>query len=112
MREFKCRPFGDITVDLDDPETYSHLSDIADELDMLMYSEIGKAICYMDFWFQDVFPKEYPEFPHEELVGYQQRHRVYKLIEDFTNNRKNNYNNIMWYKEQVFLLQDETENMC
>ena len=44
--------------------------------------------------------------------GYYQRQRVYKLIKNFAENRKNNYKNILWYKEQIFLLQDETENMC
>jgi hypothetical protein len=34
------------------------------------------------------------------------------MIKDFADNRKNNYDNLQWYREQVFLFQDETENMC
>ncbi len=44
--------------------------------------------------------------------GYNQRQRVYKLIKYFADNRKDNYDNLMWLKEQCFLLDDETENMC
>ena len=44
--------------------------------------------------------------------GYYQRQRVYKLIKNFAENRRHNYGNIMWLKEQVYLFQDETENMC
>ena len=32
-----------------------------------------------------------------------------KLIYDYG---KKNYNNVLWYQEQIFLFQDEIENMC
>jgi len=100
MREFKTSPYGDI-VDLDDKETFKHLPNTIKSLGKLMLSEIGYAICYMDYWHKDVFKIDDP-----------QRKRVNKLIKDFTENEINNYKNVKWYREQVFLFQDEIENMC
>ena len=113
------------TFDLDDQKTYKYLPNTHKELDALMFKEIGYAIVYMDF-FPDrkgCFPTkkqkprmiEHPYSKNKIDVGncaYDQRQRVYKLIENFANNRRNNYNNLMWYKEQIFLFQDEIENMC
>lgn len=97
-----------------------------DELRNMMFREIGYAICYMDY-----FPDRKKFFPKKKLnqkmiihlhsnkkidmnnVGYMQRKRVEKLIKYFSeNDNRNNYKKLMWLKEQIFLFQDETENMC
>ena len=103
MRKFICSPFGE-EVDLDDPKTYEHLTDNKDELRNKMFSEIGMAYCYMNFWHKDIFDN-YDS-------GVKQKERVNDLINNFTDNERENYDNIMWYNEQIFLFQDETENMC
>lgn len=102
MREFKCAPFGDYKVDLDDPKTYKHLPKTTKELDNLMFKQIGYALCYMNNFHPDVFKKN----------DGGQKKRVKKLIQAFCDNRSSNYENLAWYQEQVFLFQDETENMC
>lgn len=99
MRKFTCRPFSD-EVDLDDPKTYDHLPKTTKELRQLMLSEIGYAYCYMNFWHKEVF----------EMCN--QKGKVDELIKIFTDNEKKNYDNILWYQEQIFLFQDEIENMC
>lgn len=108
MREFITRPFGDIVVDLDNPSTYEHLPQTTKQLDNLMFEEIGKALVYMDYFLPDVYRNK--DSKYKSAV--KQRKRILKMIKDFADNRKNNYDNIQWYKEQVFLFQDETENMC
>ena len=127
MRNFRQSFIGTI-VDLDNPETYKHLPKTINKLNDRMLREIGYAICYMDYWNPDIFEKEkqLPDmtrnWTEEEIAkgyprimansGYEQRQRVYKLIDDFTKNRRDNWKNIMWFKEQVFLMEDEIENMC
>jgi hypothetical protein len=101
MRKFICRPFGD-EVDLDDPKTYDYLPQNTKELRQKMFSEIGYSFCYMNFWHKDIFGKQ--------DAG--QKKRVQLLIKNFTENERQNYNNILWYQEQIFLFQDEIENMC
>lgn len=103
MREFKCQPFYDDIVDLDNPETYKHLPDNIKELRYLMLREIGYALCYMNYWHKDWF---------SDSRDGGQRIKVEELIKNFTENERSNYSNIMWYKEQVFLFQDQIENMC
>lgn len=126
MRKYICS-FGE-EVDLDNPETYKHLPNNAKELDGMMLKEIGYVICYMDYWHTDIFGKEKlePNMERDWTIeqiekgypdafansGFYQRQRVNELVKKFTENRRNNYQNIMWYKEQIFLFQDETENMC
>lgn len=100
MRKFICSPFGEVEVDLDDPKTYEHLPQNIKELRQMMLAQIGYAYCYMKFWHKDTFGKG------------AQKKRIKKLIKTFTNNEKDNYNNILWYQEQIFLFQDEIENMC
>jgi len=100
MREFKCSPFGFI-VDLDDSEIYNYLPKTTKELRNTMFAEIGMAYCYMDFWHKDLFP--------EDNI---QRKKIKELIENFIYSEKNNYNNVRWYQEQIFIFQDLTENMC
>jgi len=103
MRKFTCTPNGEV-VDLDDPETYSHLPEEHDELDDLMFEEIGKAMVYMNYFYPDVF--------NDSSSGTAQRKRIEVLIKDFAENRKHNYHRAIWYQERIFLFQDETENMC
>lgn len=104
MRKFACRPFGDIEVDLDDPKTYDHLPKNLNELRTKMLSEIGYAYCYMNFWHKDIFT--------EYSAGRGQKKRVEALVKNFTENERPNYENTLWYQEQIFLFQDEKENMC
>ena len=101
MRKFKCS-LGEI-VDLDNPETYSYLPDDCDKLDKLMFQDIGFALVYMDWFNWDDYSTGY---------GWEQRVRVKELITYFANNRKHHYNDLMWLKEQVFIFQNEIENMC
>ena len=130
MRKYKPAFFEE--VDLDDPETYRYLPNNVDELDKLMFKEIGYALVYMDY-----FPDRKKFFPKrkkkEEFIkmsefgekyknnnnlvdlnntGFYQRQRVQKMIDDFAKNRRNNYKNLLWYQEKVFLFLDEIENMC
>ena len=128
-RMYQTSMFG--KVDLNDPKTYDYLPKTWKELEFIMFKEIGYAICYMDFFpsrkglfpkrkrkpdmvkMSDVFGPKYSD----KLIDlnnscWEQRQRVYKLIEEFTKERKNNYGNVAWWREQVFLFQDETENMC
>jgi hypothetical protein len=132
MREYKLTGVYPGTVDLDDPETYKHLPKTRKLLRNLMFREIGYALVYMDYFpnRKGLFPKRkkkdkfiklsemYPDtkFPNKKIeinnVSYNQRQRVYALIKRFAENERENMNNVMWYKEMVFLFQDETENMC
>jgi hypothetical protein len=56
----------------------------------------------MNFWYKDIFGKR----------DGGQKKRVELLIKNFTENERENYENILWYQEQIFLFQDEIENMC
>lgn len=109
-------------VDLDDPKIYEYLPKTVKELDQLMFREIGYAIVYMDYFPSraGIFPKndtrkrikDGETVPRVSDASYAQRIRVQKLIKKFATDRSKNYDNLQWYKEQVFLFQDETENMC
>jgi hypothetical protein len=96
MREFRTAMMG--TVDLDDPKTYEYLPQTEKELDNKMFEEIGKALVYVKY-FRPGWDKK-------------QVKRINILIKDFADNRQKNYGNVQWIKEQVFMFQDETENMC
>lgn len=127
MRKHYESPYGP-EVDLDNPETYNHLPQTINELNDRMLKNIGYVTCYMDYWHPDIFLKEKgePDFSRdwtqEEIdfgwpdkivnSGYYQRVRVNKLIEDFTSNRRENWQNLQWFLEQVYMFEDETENMC
>lgn len=101
MRKYKLTDLTGDIVDLDDDTIYKHLPKSTRKLEDLMFKEIGYAFCYMNYFHPDIFPENNP-----------QRLRVYELVRNFTNNRKDNYNNVNWYREQVFIFQDEIENMC
>jgi len=123
MRPFVEQPSG-VTVDLDDPQIYDYIgTDDVDKLNDIMLRHIGYAICYMDYWNKDIFATEPSEPIMEEYngrmidinitnVGYKQRLRVNDLIKIFTENRRDNFNNALWFKEQIFRFQNEIENMC
>ena len=121
-------------VDLDNPKTYSHLPNTYDELRDIMFKQIGYAIVYMDYFPQrngffpkrkkkDKFVKFSDMFPNYEAddklieinnVAYNQRLRVIELIKKFAENEREHLgdDNLMWLKEQIFIFEDETENMC
>lgn len=101
MRKYVCA-FGE-EVDLDNPETFSYLPDDYKSLDDMMFKEIGYALTYMDYFHPGWFT---------EGKDCGQRKRVMERIKYFTDYRNEHYNDVMWYKEQIFLFQDETENMC
>jgi hypothetical protein len=103
MREYKTS-LGGIIVNLDDPKTYEDLSKDKKILDEKMFSEIGFALCYMNIWHKDIFGKK-------KRDGGQKK-RVMKMIESFCNERKNHYNDVLWLQEELYLFQDEIENMC
>lgn len=98
MREFSCAPFHEITVDLDNPETYKFLPNDVNALRDIMLCEIGYYYCYVNYWRKGWDKKQVK--------------RVEKLIKNFTENEQANYHNVLWYQEQVFIFQDEIENMC
>jgi hypothetical protein len=99
MREFKDN-FGNI-YDLDNLDTYDYLPKTIRECDSEMFRLIGETLCYMDYFHPDVFPINCP-----------QRIRVQEMIKYFCDNRKDNFNNLIWFQERIFLFQCETENMC
>jgi hypothetical protein len=99
MRKFITCPFKD-KVDLDNPKTYSHLPKTAKNLTKLMLSEIGYYYCYVNFWHKERYKED------------KQKERVEKLIQDFTDNHYANHKNVLWLQEQIFIFQDEIENMC
>ena len=100
MRKFRDA-FG-FDVDLDDPSLYDKckIPNTINECESKMFEEIGYAYWYTSFRHKDWYE------------GNNQGERVNKLIEDFTNNLNENRQNLMWYREQIYLFQDETENMC
>ena len=117
MRIYKCTYLSGLEVDLDDPATYKHLPSDCKVLDDLMFKEIGQAICYMDYFHPEIYRVSSSSNILNQIhgKGYDtggQRERVMELIKDFCENRQNHYNDVLWLQEQVFLIQDETENMC
>jgi len=100
---YKCSFDGE-EVDLDNPETYNYFSQDVKTLRDKMFTEIGYYYCYVNYWHKDIFDR--PDF------GLPQKIRVDALIKNFTDNERQNYDNVLWYQEQIFLFQDETENMC
>jgi hypothetical protein len=129
MRKYKPVYFPE--VDLDDPKTYDYLPKDYKSLRNLMFREIGYAICYMDYFpnRKGFYPKEKQKpdkvricdmFPNQKSkklidianVSYKQRKRVEKMIKFFAENEDKHMKDLMWFKEQIFLFQDEIENMC
>lgn len=104
MRKFSSNSFSDREVDLDDPKTFDYLPDSINELREIMFSKIGYAYCYLNYRHKDYLG-------NRKINGKQIR-RIEKLVKNFTENELDNLNNIMWFKEQIFLFQDEIENLC
>lgn len=115
MRTFKTRPFG-YEVDLDDPKTYAHLPQTKDELWTKIFSIIGYALCYMDRFHPDNYPKEklfFGDSPSLLGANYAQRMRINVMIDDFCSKNYYDYiSNVEMMQEFIFLFEDETENMC
>lgn len=116
MRIFKTSPFG-YEVDLDDPKTYAYLPQTKDELWAKIFSIIGYALCYMDKFHPDHYPKEKMFFGDSpSLLGscYEQRMRINVMIDDFCSDPKyyEYINSVEMMQEFIFLFEDETENMC
>ena len=104
MRKYK--PAFAKEVDLDDPKTYDYIKeDTIEGLEQKMFAEIGMSVCYMHIYMPDIFVVK-------NRSG--QKDRVWVLMKKFWNGRLKAHreNNIMWFKEQIFLFQDETENQC
>jgi len=84
--------------DLDNPETYQYLPKTTRGLRDMMFKEIGYFHCYVTYF--------HPYWDDDQV------NKVEDMIEYFCNNEKKNYENVLWYQEQVFLFMNETENMC
>jgi hypothetical protein len=120
MRKYKTS-FEYKDVDLDDPSNYDYLPKNIRELQDLWYKEVGQALCYMDFFHPDVFPREkqiprlveaYGTVHDQANAGYEQHQRVNKIVKRFAEGYQSHHDNVLWYQELIFLLQDECENMC
>ena len=104
MRHYNTGGIENMDVDLDDASLYLHLPNKYSELRDMMFSKIGYVYCYMNYWHNDIFGQD-------DRDGGQKK-RVEKLIKNFTDNEDKNYNNPLWLKEQIFIFDCETENMC
>jgi len=101
MRIHICSPFGG-ECDLDNPETFKYLPDDAQKLRDIFFKEVGYSYWYMNFLHKDIWKKS----------GDGQKNRINKMIQSYTDNWSEHFNDILWLKEHIFLLQDEIENMC
>lgn len=95
-------------VDLDDESIYEHLPNTRDELTARMWQEIGYALSYMDYIHRESYP-----------MDSRQRIRVMELVARFWREGREELEdgtlksaNVRWLREQVFVFQDEIENMC
>jgi len=111
MKKYICS-FDGHEVDLDDLNTYKYLPDDARILDDIMFKEIGQAYTYMNYFHRNIYPKKRVAKKNPLYWCWKQRERVEGLIKTFVDGRSDNWKNLKWFKEQVFLFQDETENMC
>ena len=114
MRRYHLTDMSDETVDLDNESIYSGLPSTEKELFNRMLQNIGYALSYMDFIWKDSFP-----------LDARQRVRVNELITKFWSEgreerwpgepeREANQKRFdpRWLKEQIFIFEDEIENMC
>ncbi|GMR07000.1 MAG: hypothetical protein BMS9Abin26_0002 [Gammaproteobacteria bacterium] len=102
MREFRRSPSGEI-VDLDDSETYSHLPGNRKDCVDLLFQKIGFTHLYMNY----IYPESFTDGK-----GLEQKNRVHEFISKYVDTDKSGIDDVLWYQEQVFLFQDEIENMC
>jgi len=104
--------------DLDNPESYSYLPKTLKELRNRMFEKIGYSYLYMNVWHREIFfaPEETPLF--FTISGTEQKKRVEELAFNFAKQEKEfrttktEEENILWMQEQVFLFEDEIDNMC
>lgn len=101
MRIYKSNPFG-YELDLDNSDNFDYLPKNMDELRNIWFKEVGYSYWYMNFLHKDVFDK----------FGDNQKLKINKYIQDYNDNFMQNFNNILWLQEKIFLLQDNIENMC
>ena len=93
------QPFGG-EIDLDDPKSLDYLPSTVKECEKLMYSEIGINLVYITKW--------HPDWDENQC------NRIHTLIDTFILDKfkKENRNNLLWYRKQIFYIQNECENMC
>jgi hypothetical protein len=108
MRPYKLTDMSNRTVDLDDVAIYAHLPSTRDELDDRMWKNIGFALSYMDYMNRESFPMDCA-----------QRIRVTHLVARFCREGHEERgdgtlkrSDPQWLREQVFVFEDEIENMC
>lgn len=108
MRPYKSTGMFQETFDLDDETTYANLPNEEEELTNRMWKNIGFALSYMDFIHRDLYP-----------MDSRQRIRVTELIAKFWREGREDMpdgdmkrGDVRWLKEQIFIFEDETENMC
>lgn len=116
MREFTdsigCK------YDLDNPETYAHLPKTIKELRNRMFEKIGYSYLYMNVWHRECFftSRKTPLFYAISTI--EQRKRIKEFVFNFAKKEKEfrttktEEENVLWMQEQVFLFEDEIDNMC
>ncbi len=95
MREYHSM---DGVVDLDNSDTYSYMPDNIELLHHKIYQEVGRYYLFVNYF--------KPNWDRSQIK------RVNLIIERFSSGRNDNFTNIIWLKEILFLIQDEIENMC
>lgn len=94
-------PLFGFILDLDNDRIYSRLPQTIEELEDRMFRNIGYALWYMN---------------HEHFLHFNvddpQRIRIYKFLNEFTEERKENRSNLRWWKEKNLIFEEEIENMC
>lgn len=101
MRLYK-NAFGE-EWDLDDPTTYHYLSDNIRLLENDVFRLYGYAKAYFKFM-----------RPYHSINFVKQESQVEAFMGNFCRNRlrDSHMHNLLWFQEQVFLLEDLTENLC
>ena len=80
--------------------SYNRIPQDTKQLDEKMFAKIGYALCYMNYFYPEIFKDS------------NQKKRVKKLIKKFCNERKDHFNDEFWLQEQIYIFEDEIENMC
>lgn len=96
MKSFKTA-HGEM-VDLEDISLYDYLPKNVKSIRDMIHQEIGYYYCYVNYW--------HPRWDKK------QEERVKLLIEKYTEEWRNNITDLQWYRETLFIFQDEIENMC
>ena len=108
MRPYRLTDTSGETVDLDDEAIYAHLPSTHEELRDRMWKDIGYALSYMDYIHRDRFP-----------LDNEQRIRVTVLVTRFWREGCEDLESgtlkrsvPRWLREQIYVFEDEIENMC